>query len=243
MSPRFLLPLILLSLASCQSDETVIYGGVIGDADDKSALRDNYVLGAGDPAPQAIALFNGKDLSGWDYDLTDENLDIHDVWSVQDGILICKGEPAGYIRTQGSYGDYELTVVYRWAPGTKGGNSGVLLHASTPRQLGIWPQCLESQLEAGSAGDFWQLGETISVDDGGERTKGRRIIRHTHDVEKPLGEWNTKVVRCEGGSVSVTVNGIPTNAGTNCTAQSGNLCFQSEGAEIHFKQISLKALH
>jgi len=242
MSPRLILPLFLLSLLSCRSGDPVIYGGLSGSDGEPSALRDNYILGAGDPAPRVIQLFNGKDLTGWDFDLTDQEADIHDVWSVEDGILICKGQPAGYIRTHGSYGDYELTVVYRWAPGTKGGNSGVLLHASTPRQLGIWPKCLESQLEAGSAGDFWQLGEMISVEDGGDRTKGRRIIRHTHDVERPLGEWNTKVVRCEGPSVSVTVNGTPTNAGTACTAQSGTLCFQSEGAEIHFKQISLQPL-
>jgi len=242
MKPHRLLPLLLFSLSSCNSGDNVVYGGIPTPEREKGALRDNYVLGAGRSETRTIMLFNGRDLSGWDFDLTDESLGIDDVWSVKDGILICKGQPAGYIRTQGSYGDYELTVVYRWAPGTQGGNSGVLLHASTPRQLGIWPECLESQLEAGSAGDFWQLGETITVADAGDRTKGRRIIRHTHDVERPLGEWNTKVVRCEGASVSVTVNGAPTNAGTACTAQSGALCFQSEGAEIHFKQISLRPL-
>ena len=54
-----------------------------------------------------------------------------------------------------------------------------------------------------------QLGEMITVSDAKTRTKGRRIVRHANDVENPLGEWNTKVVRCEG-------------------------------AEIHFKQISLR---
>ena len=243
MSPRLILPLLLLSLACCSSGDPVIYGGIPAPDGEPSALRDNYVLGAGNPPAQTIQLFNGRDLAGWDFDLTDEEVGIHDVWSVEDGILICKGQPAGYIRTHGSYGDYELTVVYRWAPGTRGGNSGVLLHASTPRQLGIWPKCLESQLEAGSAGDFWQLGETITVENAADRTKGRRIMRHTHDVENPLGEWNTKVVRCEGASVSITVNGTPTNAGTACTAQSGTLCVQSEGAEVHFKQISIRPLH
>ena len=57
-----------------------------------------------------------------------------------------------------------------------------------------------------------------------------------------MGEWNTKVIRCDGSSVSVTVNGTPTNAGRACTAQVGTLCLQSEGAEIHFKQISLRPL-
>ena len=241
MSPRFLLPLLLLIPTSCNSDD-VVYGGIPVPDSDPSAQQDDSILEAGRPKARIIHLFNGKDLTGWDFDLTDENAGIADVWSVQDGILVCKGRPSGYIRTQQSYGDYELTVVYRWAPGTSGGNSGVLLHASTPRELGIWPKCLESQLQAGSAGDFWQLGETITVSDAKTRTKGRRIIRHANDVENPLGEWNTKVVRCEGASVSVTINGTPTNSGTACTTQSGTICFQSEGAEIHFKQISLRPL-
>jgi len=240
MSPRLLL-LLLVLVPSCNSDD-VVYGGIPVPDDEPSALRDNYVLGAGGSRVRTVHLFNGRDLAGWDFDLTDQDKGIHDVWSVEDGILICKGQPAGYIRTQQAYGDYELTVVYRWAPGTRGGNSGVLLHASTPHELGIWPKCLESQLETGNAGDFWQLGELITVPDAASRTKGRRIVRHANDVENPLGEWNTKVIRCEGASVSVAVNGTPTNSGTACTALSGTICFQSEGAEIHFKQISLKPL-
>jgi hypothetical protein len=233
------LSLLCLLVASCNSDGSNSKSGSDGP------LADNYVLGATGgkvPQPTEFALFNGKDLSNWDFELSDKNADISAVWSVQDGILICKGTPTGYLRTQKPYGDYELTVVYRWAPGTQGGNSGVLLHASTPRELGIWPKCLESQLEAGSAGDFWQLGETIEVADADVRQKGRRIMRHTDDVEKPLGEWNTMVVRCNAADVSVTVNGTPTNAGTHGSAESGAICFQSEGAEIHFKQISLQSL-
>jgi len=237
MKHRHPLSLLCLLVASCcteQPDYT--------DRDTDGPLADNYVLGATGgkvPQPTEFALFNGKDLSNWDFELSDKNAEMSDVWSVEDGIIICKGTPAGYLRTQKPYGDYELTVVYRWAPGTQGGNSGVLLHASTPRELGIWPKCLESQLEAGSAGDFWQLGETIEVADADVRQKGRRIMRHTDDVENPLGEWNTMIVRCNAGDVSVTVNGTPTNSGTHGSAESGAICFQSEGAEIHFKEIRL----
>ena len=233
------LSLLCVLLAGCNSE------GDPAKSDPGSPLKDNYILGAPGgllPQPREFALFNGEDLSNWDFELNDESAKISDVWSVEDGILICKGTPAGYLRTQKSYGDYELTVVYRWAPGTQGGNSGVLLHASTPRELGIWPKCLESQLEAGSAGDFWQLGETIEVADANVRQKGRRIMRHTDDVEKPLGEWNTMIVRCNAADVSVSVNGTPTNAGTHGSAESGAICFQSEGAEIHFERISLRGL-
>lgn len=237
MKHRHPLSLLCLLVASCCTEADFAESGTDGP------LADNYVLGAAGgelPQPTELALFNGEDLSNWDFELSDESAEMSDVWSVEDGIIICKGTPAGYLRTQKPYGDYELTVVYRWAPGTQGGNSGVLLHASTPRELGIWPKCLESQLEAGSAGDFWQLGETIEVADAATRQKGRRIIRHTDDVENPLGEWNTMIVRCDAADVSVTVNGTPTNSGSRGSAESGAICFQSEGAEIHFKTILLR---
>lgn len=192
---------------------------------------------AGDP----VSLFNGKDLSGWTFDVND-NADPKSIWSVQDGLLICKGKPAGVIRTGKDYGDYELTVEWRWAPGTEGGNCGVLVHCSKPRELGIWPKSIEVQLASGNAGDFWVIGETIRVSDEHEPRKGRRILNLTDDSEKPLGEWNTMRVRCEGGSITVWVNGDKVNEGVDCSVSRGAICLQSEGAEIHFRKVALKPL-
>jgi hypothetical protein len=47
------------------------------------------------PTDKEIRLFNGKDLTGWDYYLADPNAKMEDVWSVdrEQGILICKGSP------------------------------------------------------------------------------------------------------------------------------------------------------
>ncbi|MFN3689685.1 MAG: hypothetical protein ACK4UU_02035, partial [Fimbriimonadales bacterium] len=43
--------------------------------------------------PKVIQLFNGRDLTGWKAYLADPNAKMEDVWRVEDGILICKGEP------------------------------------------------------------------------------------------------------------------------------------------------------
>ena len=168
MSPRFLLPLILLSLASCQSDETVIYGGVIGDADDKSALRDNYVLGAGDPAPQAIALFNGKDLDGWVYKEKGAELgvDPSGTVKVEDGVI--RMDYTGWDRFGGRFGHlhhevphdrYRIRVVYRFVgdqctggPGWAFRNSGIMVHGQDPatmRKDQDFPVSIEVQLLGG----------------------------------------------------------------------------------------------
>src|SRR5262245_58109355 len=84
------------------------------------------VVGRADDKP--IELFNGKNLDGWKAFLDPRARDARpeDVWSVKEGVIICKGKPAGYIITEKEYGDYVLRLKWRWEG--KAGNSGVLLH-------------------------------------------------------------------------------------------------------------------
>lgn len=78
-----------------------------------------------EPAVQEINLFNGSDLSGWEYFLVDSNAVMEDVWSVEDGILVCQGEPRGYLQTENGYENFQLVVEWRWPE--EPGNSGVLM--------------------------------------------------------------------------------------------------------------------
>ena len=63
-----------------------------------------------------IKLFNGKNLDGWKTYLDPNAKDVkpEDVWSVKDGVIHCKGKPFGYLLTEKEYGDYVLTVEWRW---------------------------------------------------------------------------------------------------------------------------------
>jgi hypothetical protein len=189
---------------------------------------------------EEVVLFNGEDLAGWTYVLDDPSKKMEDVWSVVDGVLVCKGKPAGYIVTEKEYENYVLELEWRWKPGSKGGNSGVLVHSTTPRALGIWPKSLECQLGAGDAGDFWVIGTTIQVADPQKRTFDRRTLNLTNGSEKPLGEWNKYVVVCAGDTVTCVVNGDLVNYGWNVSQSKGGIALQSEGAEIHFRNIKLR---
>jgi hypothetical protein len=112
---------------------------------------------------QVIKLFNGRDLSGWKAYLADPNAKMEDVWRVEDGILICKGEPLGYIYTEQDYKNYILKVEWRWAPDKKPGNSGVLLRVHGEHK--IWPRSVEAQLMHMNAGDFWLIdGAPLQTD-------------------------------------------------------------------------------
>jgi hypothetical protein len=182
-------------------------------------------------------LFNGKNLDGWTFDVIDPAVKPEAIWSVSEGLLVCKGKPPGVIRTVKEYSNYELTVEWRWAPGGKPGNSGLLIHASKPREMFVWPKSIEVQLGAQNAGDFWMIGEKVTVE--GSTPQGRRWLKRQESTEKPPGEWNTMRVRCEGDKVTVWVNDTLMNEGTGLSVTKGAICLQSEGGEIHFRKVEL----
>src|SRR5689334_12319362 len=103
-------------------------------------------------ADEAIApdhvfqLFNGKDLTGWQADVParDTNPSAPDSFIVRKGMLVSMGNPQGHLLTTSAYRDYRLEAQYRF-PG-KGGNCGILVHASRPRALyKMFPQSIEVQ--------------------------------------------------------------------------------------------------
>ena len=59
------------------------------------------------------------------------------------------------------------------------------------------------------------------------------------EVEKPHGKWNRLELVVQGDHVKHLVNGKLVNEGTEAFPSSGKVLFQSEGAEIFFRNIKL----
>lgn len=200
---------------------------------------------------QSRSLFNGKDLTGWHVDVPalDKDTGAINPFIVRNGMLVSLGRPNGHLITDASYHDYRLETEYRFAG--KPGNCGVLVHASTPRVLyDMFPKSLEVQMMHKNAGDFWCIGEDVTVDSmevyrGPKEKWGvtdgttRRVKNRTDDSEKPLGEWNTMVIECVGNRIMVWVNGDLVNSGYNITASKGSIALQAEGAEVEFRKVML----
>lgn len=190
---------------------------------------------------QVIQLFNGRDLSGWKAYLADPNATMEDVWRVEEGILICKGEPPGYLYTERDYKNYILRVEWRWAPGKPPGNSGVLLRVHGEHK--IWPRSIEAQLMHMNAGDFWLIeGAPLQTD---PKYIDRRAERHRwrqKNAEKPAPEWNLYEIIVYNDTVILRVNGEVVNEGTGAEVIAGKIALQSEGGEIHFRKVELIAL-
>lgn len=185
---------------------------------------------------ERIALFNGRDLSGWQFFLEDGS-DPKAVWSVNgEGVLVCKGKPGGYIQTEREFDNYVLELDWRWDPAvTEGRNSGVLLRKIGPDK--IWPKALEAQLMDGNAGDFWLI-DAFPATTVPERTNGRNA-KKTHANEKPAGEWNRYRITVDHGAVTLEVNGQVLNEAREVLEVPGRIALQSEGAPIQFTEIHL----
>lgn len=92
-------------------------------------------------------------------------------------------------------------------------------------------------------------GEKITISSGRINWWGRDPdwadkvgFRGKEDVESPYGEWTRMDVICKGGDVTVKVNGVVVNGGTNAKPDHGKLLVQTEMAEMWVRKWDLYPL-
>ena len=139
--------------------------------------------------PKAKALFNGKNLKGWDtyvgpaYDTTLKkftgtpkglNIDPDRVFSVvqENGksAIRISGEKFGGISTQQSFKNYHLRLEFKWGKlkwhpkRTAKRDSGLLYHAVGQHGAdgGFWMRSQEFQIQEGDCGDYWGVAGGIA---------------------------------------------------------------------------------
>ena len=175
-----------------------------------------------------VSLFNGKDLSGWKTIVGGKNPDAgKDTFTVKDGVVVVSGKPNGYFYTEKSYKNYILKFDWKFI---KDGNSGLLVHITGDQK--IWPKCVEVQGLQKDHGNIFAIGGA----------KGK--FKKDADAQKKaikMGEWNTTEVLVKDGEITSKINGIQIATGT-CDLKEGPFGLQSEGVELHFKNIKIKEL-
>lgn len=205
-------------------------------------FHDLWVRDLDAPLPLERSLFNGRDLAGWVPfvpDAAKAGIAPAEVWRIDHGVLVCSGSPVGYLRTAETFTDFVLRLEWRFSPVTKKpGNSGVLLRLVGEDK--VWPRSVEAQLQSGNAGDFWNIGD-FAMNTDPARTNGRNT-RKLASAERPVGEWNEYEIIVRGGDVVLFVNGQLVNRAWGVEHLPGFIALQSEGAEIHFRNIRLAPL-
>lgn len=211
-----------------------------------AALLFSALSGMPASGADSIVLFNGKNFDGWRPVIGKPGVELADIWSIAEGgVLVCKGkdQPSGYLRhARDDFANYTLTLQWRFPAGTPGGNSGVLVHASTPNALNVWPKSLEAQLNHQHAGDIWVIGTTCEIENADKRVAGRRHFNLTDNSERPIGQWNDYKIECRGDQITIWVNGDLVNHVTKCSETKGAICLQAERADIEFRNIVLTPL-
>lgn len=197
------------------------------------------------------ALFNGTNLNGW-YAFTEKekkNDNAQAVYTVSDSIIRLNGEIVGYLMSQKSYSNFELTAEFRWNTekqyfrNNNVKNSGIMYNIPTDAPDILWPRGIQFQIKQGFTGDFVLLDSvTINVK-GVTKPAGKSVVvTRFKDNEKPLGEWNTLRIVSKNGTCSQYLNGELVIEGTNASSKKGRILLQYEGSPIDFRRIILKNL-
>ncbi|QVL32152.1 DUF1080 domain-containing protein [Telmatocola sphagniphila] len=248
----FLLFLSLFSLSSSTSRAD----------DEKAGPKDNI------PPEGFIALFNGKDLTGWQghTDLKERatlgakrlkevqdmrNGLMAETWTVKEGVINHKpkidktGKKIGCsLQTVRDYGNFEMYVDWKIE---KAGDSGIYVRG-TP-QIQIWDsdnldESLKADWGTGSGG-LWNNNLKTGVD---PKSIGKTPLVK---ADKPVGEWNTFHIRMVGNKVTVYLNGKlvvddkaldPYFDRTKPLPATGPIELQYHGDKLWFKNIYLKEL-
>jgi hypothetical protein len=192
-------------------------------------------------AAEPRELFNGRDLTGWEFTTSPETK-AADVCVVRaDGVIAAAGQPVGFLATTATHANYCLHAEWRW-PG-KPGNGGVLVHISSGPKDRAWPVSFQIQTKNKSVGDLLPMAgatfaEPLTSAPGATATKARTAA----DSEKPAGEWNTCDITCRGDTIEVVINGVRQNRVSGCSLQSGKIGFQFEGVPFELRHVSVVAL-
>jgi hypothetical protein len=210
-------------------------GAAGAKADEKAGPKDNM------PPPGFVALFNGRDLTGWQGLVTvkerarlssadlakkqqEANAKFLPHWTVKDGILLYDGN-GNNLQTAKDYGNFELYVDWKIE---KKGDSGIYLRGNP--QVQIWDN------PKGSGGLF-------------------NNKKHPRDpvvvADKPIGEWNTFHIVMRGDKVTVRLNGklvvdsVPLEnywEPNQPLPAKGPIELQHHGDKLWFKNIYVKEL-
>lgn len=184
-----------------------------------------------------VPIFNGKDLNGFKFVLAGKSADPAKTFMVEDGYIKVTGKPNGFFCTEKTYKNYVFKFDWRFnvpdgKPEDPRINSGCLIHITGEQK--VWPKCIEAQ------GMYRDHAKMIPVA-GAQANNIKDDNEARKRALKPLNEWNTTEVTVQDGKISAKINGTPV-ASCTTTLTEGPIGFQSEGVEIHFKNLLIKVL-
>ena len=199
-------------------------------------------LGPAQAGEGFVPLFNGGNLDGW------VNVNCApETWQVKDGMVVCSGIPMGVLRTGKQYENYILEL--QWRHMKEGGNAGLFIHSDAIPAVGQpFTRSMEVQImddrdteNYTSHGDIFAIHGATMRPDKPHPSGWMRSLPSERRC-KPAGQWNHYRLESRDGTVSLAVNGKVVTRGSDLNPRKGYICLESEGSEVHFRDIRIKEL-
>lgn len=173
-----------------------------------------------------------------------------ETWKVKGSELICSGQPIGVVRSEKKYENFIMHI--EWKHMEPGGNSGTFVWSNAQPGDNRLPNGVEVQMleldwvklntRDGNTpplayvhGEIFGVGGVETLPDNPRGSRSKSVENRC----KGKGEWNTYEVVCVDGTIKLSVNGKFVNGISKSSKKSGYICLESEGAEIHFRNIRI----
>jgi len=183
-----------------------------------------------------VSLFDGKTLNGWQGSVNG--------YTAEDGMLVCQKHGGGGLFTTKEYGNFAFRFEFKLE---SNGNNGVGIRTPlgcNPAYCGMEIQILDDSGSAYTQLQPYQYHGSIYG-----------VVPAKKGFLKPVGQWNTEEIRCEGRRVKVTLNGevivdadldkvepMDHQQHPGLKREKGYIGFLGHGARIEFRNIQIKEL-
>lgn len=216
-----------------------------------AALVFAFDLNAADKEAGFVTIFNGKDLTGWDY--------LEGMWTVEAGAISCTGKAKSrnwIIWRGGKPGDFELRLKFKWEKG----NSGVQVRSYVLDEKKYWVRGYQVEVAQQKVMGLWhhsispeKYRSTLAL--AGQKTRyapdGKKTIDQTADPERVKaaykeGEWNDLTIIADGPRLVQVINGVVfselNDEDGEHSRRKGLIALQDhgKGCQVRFKDIRVK---
>lgn len=178
---------------------------------------------------------------------------IQDPKNLKTTVLKCTGKPTGLIRSADVYENF--MVEFEWRHMEKDGmraNAGFFIWSDAlPAKAIPFSRSIEIQVANFDRdtnwftrhGDVFPIhGSKMTPDPRFARWKGGQRSLPLEFRAKGTGEWNKYRILCIDGVVQLEVNGKVVSGGFHSNPRKGHLMIESEGGEVHFKNMRILPL-
>src|SRR5262245_45095087 len=197
-------------------------------------------------------IFNGKDLTGWNFILGPNcgpapagcaKTDPIDVVRVEHYAMVCECHIHGHLYPDKKYKEFTLRFETKFERPSE-------LAPEDDEELfsGGGGYKIFSELGSGGFNKYIEVEgrhrdilELVGVGNGGARQLGTTDLEAKRRAMHPLGEWNTIEIVAKDGQVHTRLNGVPVSSvEKHDYTEPGFIAFQSQGAKMYWRNIRVR---